>query len=90
MSAALRLATPAPSTDPTPADRELIDRKEKARLLSVSVATLDRMVAAGKTPRPLRLSHGCIRWRLSTVRAWLAASEAAGRLLSRDEFERLR
>ncbi len=51
----------------------LIDRRELARLLSVGVATLDRMRAAGRIPPPLTLSPGCVRWRLDEVRAWLDA-----------------
>ena len=51
----------------------LIDRRRFAELLSVGVATLDRMRAAGRIPQPLVLSRGCVRWRLDDVRRWLDA-----------------
>jgi predicted DNA-binding transcriptional regulator AlpA len=60
--------SPATAVEPL-----LIDRRELARLLSVGVATLDRMRAAGRIPPPLTFSSGCVRWRLDEVRAWLDA-----------------
>jgi predicted DNA-binding transcriptional regulator AlpA len=51
----------------------LIDRRELARLLSVGVATIDRMRAAGRLPPALALSPGCVRWRLDEIRRWLDA-----------------
>ncbi|MDA0591538.1 MAG: hypothetical protein O2820_06220 [Planctomycetota bacterium] len=65
------------------ADSLLIDARELARLLSVSLATCHRMKAAGKLPRELALSRGCVRWRRETVERWLVASEREGRLLDR-------
>ena len=50
----------------------LVSRRQLAALLSVGVATLDRMKSAGRIPAPVTLSPGCIRWRLDTVRRWLA------------------
>ena len=51
----------------------LVDRKQAAKMAAVSLATWDRMTAAGKTPRPIRFSHGCIRWRVSDLEAWVNA-----------------
>lgn len=67
--------TEAPALDPSPPrdDPLLIDRPFFAGLLSVSVPTLDRMRAAGKLPRHVALSRGCIRWRLDEVRDWVRA-----------------
>ena len=67
----------------------LIDAPAFAELLSVSPATLYRMLSAGKLPAPLRLSRGCVRWHRGTVESWLAASEAQGRLLDRQTWETL-
>lgn len=54
-------------------DQLLIDRKQAAAWAAVSVATWDRMTAAGKTPKPIRLSNGCVRWRTTDLRAWVEA-----------------
>lgn len=67
----------------------LIDAPALAGLLSVSEATLYRMLAAGKVPAPLRLSRGCVRWHRETVERWLALSEAQGRLIDRATWETL-
>jgi predicted DNA-binding transcriptional regulator AlpA len=68
-------AAPAPETSPPAAAPEplLIGLRELARLLGVSKATAERMKAAGRLPRPLELSSGCHRWRLSEVRQWVEA-----------------
>ena len=73
----------------TPMASLLIDAPAFAELLSVSPATLYRMLSAGKIPAPLRLSRGCVRWHRDTVEGWLAASEAQGRLLDRRSWETL-
>ena len=52
-------------------DTLLVDRKQAAAIVAISVATWDRMVAAGKTPAPIYLSRGCVRWRLDDLRAWV-------------------
>lgn len=74
----------APPVEAT--DSLLIDARELARLLSVSLATLHRMKAAGKLPRELALSRGSVRWRRETVERWLSASEREGRLLDRQTW----
>jgi predicted DNA-binding transcriptional regulator AlpA len=50
----------------------LVDRRELARLLSRSLASLDRDTAAGRVPRPLKIGAS-VRWKLSEIRAWVAA-----------------
>jgi excisionase family DNA binding protein len=67
----------------------LIDAPAFAALLSVSPATLYRMLSAGKLPGPIRLSRGCVRWHRETVEHWLRASEAQGRLIDRATWETL-
>ncbi len=50
----------------------MVDRKQASAIAAVSVATWDRMNAAGKTPQPIHLSKGCVRWRLDDLRLWVA------------------
>jgi predicted DNA-binding transcriptional regulator AlpA len=79
---------PAPDTAPAPADplAHLRDRPEApavepllapadqaAALCAVSPATWYRMAAAGRCPAPVRLSPGCVRWRLDELREWITA-----------------
>ena len=60
-------------TGPTqPAELLMVDRKQAAAIASVSIATWDRMTAGGKTPEPIHLSRGCVRWRLDDLRLWVA------------------
>ena len=63
--------TSTPSTPPV--YPMLIGRRRFAELLAVSMATFARMRATNKLPRPIELSRGCHRWRLSEVRAWIEA-----------------
>ncbi|REJ87130.1 MAG: AlpA family phage regulatory protein [Planctomycetota bacterium] len=51
----------------------MVDRRECARLLGIGPSSWDRMVSAGKTPAPVRLSAGCVRWRLADLESWVAA-----------------
>ena len=50
----------------------MVDRKQAAAIAAVSIATWDRMNAGGKTPEPIHLSRGCVRWRLDDLRLWVA------------------
>jgi predicted DNA-binding transcriptional regulator AlpA len=56
--------------------QRFVGRAEVAEALSVSVKTLDRMVADGRFPRPVRLSPNRVGWAVETVN---------GHLLSRIE-----
>ena len=51
----------------------LMDARELAHDLSVSLATLWRMRADHKLPEPIKLTAQCLRWRRSDVETWLAA-----------------
>lgn len=60
--------SPAPSVPPL-----LYSREQLCEVLGgISRATLDRLQAAGKLPRPLRLG-GQRRWRAEEIRAWIGA-----------------
>lgn len=50
---------------------------EVARRLSVSVDTIYRWKRDGNFPKPVKLSAGCVRWRLSDVMEWESNLEAA-------------
>ena len=53
--------------------QELINRTAAASIVGVSPATWDRMVAAGKTPAPLRFSQRNVKWRIQELKGWIAA-----------------
>jgi predicted DNA-binding transcriptional regulator AlpA len=57
-------------TQPILEDR-LIDVKETAYLLCVSVKTVRRYSEAGLLPAPKKVGSA-LRWRLSDIRAWIA------------------
>ena len=49
----------------------LMTIKEVASRLSVSVSAIEKWVAGGKSPAPLRLNGKAKRWKPSAVRQWL-------------------
>lgn len=51
----------------------LIDARELAAMLAISVPTIWRMRESGRLPEPLRLTSQTLRWRRSDVESWLAA-----------------
>jgi prophage regulatory protein len=51
----------------------MVDAAEAARLIGVSKATWNRWDSAGRIPAPVRLSPGCVRWRVSELTTWIAA-----------------
>ena len=54
-----------------PAGQDLLTKREVARLLRVSVRTLERHVALGKFLPPIRFSERCIRWRRKDIDDYL-------------------
>ena len=50
---------------------DLLTKQEVARLLRVSVRTLERHVALGKFLAPIRFSQRCIRWRRQDIDDYL-------------------
>lgn len=50
----------------------LIHAAELAQMLSVSKPTIWRMNSGGKLPPCVRLSVGCVRWRVDDVTKWVA------------------
>ncbi|MCI2809530.1 helix-turn-helix transcriptional regulator [Eoetvoesiella caeni] len=55
----------------TEADRMINDR-EVAHLLGVSRSWPWTLAREGKFPAPIKISHRCTRWWLSSVREWMA------------------
>ena len=54
----------------------LLTQAEVARQLRVDPRTLQRMVAAGEFPPPIRISPGRSRWRQVVVDAWFEERES--------------
>ena len=59
------------SDDTKQTESLLIDARQLAKLLSVSVATVWRMRSSGRLPEALMLSAGCVRWRRSELLQWI-------------------
>lgn len=53
-----------------------IDDRALAARYAVSRATVWRWVKTERLPKPIRLSPGCTRWRLSEVEDWERQQEA--------------
>jgi predicted DNA-binding transcriptional regulator AlpA len=64
-----------PSVAAPPPAAELLDKAAVAKLLGVAKASIGNLVARGDLPGPLRLTHKIVRWRRSTLLAWLDARE---------------
>lgn len=56
-----------------PSEQLLVDARSAAALLGVGLRTLRTMDAAGRMPAPVRLSPGCVRWKLAELRDWIDA-----------------
>ena len=68
-TALTRPAEPPPTSSTEAA--LLVGRLEAARLCAVSPASWDRLTAAGKTPRPIKLGERVV-WRRTDLEAWTA------------------
>jgi predicted DNA-binding transcriptional regulator AlpA len=49
----------------------LLNRRDVARVLRVSLAVFDRLRSAGRLPRPDVILSRSPRWRAATIRAWI-------------------
>lgn len=61
---------PADAAGPAPI---LVSARQAAALLGIGLRTLRTWDAAGRLPEPVRLSPGCVRWRLAELREWADA-----------------
>lgn len=58
---------------------KLVDARELAGLLGISIRTVWRMVAAGELPSPVRLGGGrIVRWRLARVQKYVEQLDGFG------------
>ena len=48
----------------------LLPRRTVEKQAGISRATIYRMMAAGKFPRPVSIGTGAVRWRQADVTAW--------------------
>ena len=55
----------------------IVNKKETALLVGVSLSTLDRMIARNDFPRPLQLSLRRVGWPLSLIQAWISSRSAS-------------
>jgi predicted DNA-binding transcriptional regulator AlpA len=73
----LRLTTPSAEDRPTPAGSVgqpiVVDARRLAEMLCVGIRTVRSWDASGRIPAPVRLSPGCVRWKLSEIHDWIAA-----------------
>ncbi len=68
-----------PDQRPEPIARDLLSKKEVARKVRLSVRTIERYVALGKFPAPIRFSCTCIRWRRQDIDDYLQCLDVAHR-----------
>ncbi|MDO8272792.1 MAG: AlpA family phage regulatory protein [Gammaproteobacteria bacterium] len=61
----------------TPQSKKYLSAKSVSQRLEVSIPTIWRWTAAGKFPKPQKLSPGCTRWDLQSVEAWETSRGAA-------------
>ncbi|WP_331297196.1 helix-turn-helix transcriptional regulator [Methylobacterium hispanicum] len=54
----------------------LIRRAEAASFLGIGVSTLDRMIASGRMPQPIKMSPRVVGWRESVLQSLLDEREA--------------
>lgn len=69
----MRNPSPFPATIPAPI---VYTRKDVCALLGLSTTALDRSVAAGIFPPPIRLAPRRVAWIRADVDAWLDAARA--------------
>lgn len=64
--------TTKPNRESPPTIPLLVNGKTFAEQLAVSSSTFSRMDSGGKLPPCVRLSAGCVRWRVDDVTKWVA------------------
>jgi predicted DNA-binding transcriptional regulator AlpA len=69
----LRPPVADPPAEPAGVPPILVDARRAAAMLGIGLRTLRTMDAAGRLPAPVRLSPGCVRWRLAELRDWTEA-----------------
>ena len=59
------------------ADDRLMRRKEVEEMVGLSCSSIYEGMKNGTFPGSIRIGKKGVRWRLSTIRNWMAAQEAA-------------
>lgn len=59
------------STRPADTSEQMLTKKEVADLIKATTRHVEKMVAAGKMPRPMYIGKS-VRWKKDTVQNWLA------------------
>ncbi len=65
-------------TSEIPPDARMLETKQVAAMLGVSVRTVWRLVAAGQLPQPVRFNRKLVRYRVSDLTRWLEGLNAVG------------
>ncbi|MBB4272770.1 helix-turn-helix transcriptional regulator [Rhizobium mongolense] len=55
----------------------LLKLREVRAITSLGTSTIYRRMSVGTFPKPLVLSDACVRWKESTVLAWISALPVA-------------
>lgn len=58
---------------------QLLDAREVAKILCISMTTLWRYVKQGRIPQPMRLSPRMLRWRLRDIERFVGAEDSERR-----------
>ena len=53
--------------------QSILRRSHLRHVTGLSLATIDRMIARGEFPSPLRLSHQAVGWTIESIHAWVAS-----------------
>ena len=69
------MSTPAKTTALPPGS--VTSPRRFSQRFDLSSATIYREIAAGRLPRPIRLTPGRVAWTEDQIQAWLAARKAA-------------
>ncbi len=64
-------ATPSSGQSSAGIPRLMVAAEDAAWAISVSKSTWDRFASGGRIPKPVRLSSGCVRWRVSDLDLWV-------------------
>ena len=67
----------------------LLKCREVVEIVSLSRASIYRLMKAGDFPRPIRLGPGSVRWKLSDIVAWVQSRPVGGSLLGPAKRNRL-
>ena len=58
-------------------DQRVLDARQSAELIGVSIATFRRLGWAGKLPPSIQVSDRRLGWRVSDLRQWLTSRQTA-------------